>query len=662
MSEESPHTQPTQPKSSVPSPSQAPAKPIGDLPPEVMFGAYRPIRLIGEGGMGSVYEAVHSQYERRAAVKVLHPRYARNRKLATRFLNEARAVNIVNHPTLVSIYEFGQLDDGTAYIIMEFIEGVTLHHALRKLHGLPMEGARAMQILRQIASGLAAAHAKVIVHRDLKPTNVMLVADPDLRGGERVKLLDFGIAKIVELDVDQEQSALTATDSLLGTPTYMSPEQCRNPRDVTDRTDVYSLGVMAYEMLTGTQPFRANNDIDTIMRHKMLVPPPVRDLNPVISPDLSEMVGLMLAKSPMERPGAGDIKHMLTALLQAPAASGEHAPIILGSQIVPVPAALLNAGAPSGIRPVVSVGDAPVSPVAATLPIAVPPSVRVQLPPQLQAQAGVANPVYVAGSAPPPVVVSVGAGVVQVQPAAGGETTASQSTAAQSMSATLSTVSGAANALSLESTAQMVHAPQSAVATLALEPPPGPSTGRPISTVATLALDPPAPASPSSSSDPTAMLADKAVAVPAAPPVAARTAMPDAPPPMLSVKVAVASPIASTLVAPPHHGLLDGPTAPPVPTGPPRAPGSGSHISGAAIPAPTARAQSSGTGVLPVTAARADAQAARSRSGSGSGSGTSAVRPVSAGGGSTTLLWVFLSVVITCSVFGVLYILYGPRR
>ncbi len=331
-----------------------------------VFGAYRAGRLLGEGGMGSVYEAIHTELNRRAAVKVLHPRYARNRKLVARFLNEARAVNIISHPTLVNIYEFGQLDDGTAYFIMEYIEGETLHHALRKLHGLPMDAMRSMQILRQIASGLAAAHAKVIVHRDLKPTNIMLVNDADLRGGERVKLLDFGIAKIVELDVEQEQSALTATDALLGTPTYMSPEQCRNPRDVTDRTDVYSLGVIAYEMLTGHQPFRASSEIDTIMRHKQLVPPPASDLNPSIPSALATLVASMLAKSPMERPEAAIIKHKLTQILQMPAASGEHAPIIPSSLVAPVPAGLISSGshravalAQSGERPVPAVYVAP---------------------------------------------------------------------------------------------------------------------------------------------------------------------------------------------------------------------------------------------------------------------------------------------------------------
>ena len=331
--------------------------------PAAMFGGFRAGRLLGEGGMGSVFEAYHAELGRRAAVKVLHPRYASNRKLVARFLNEARAVNIISHPTIVSIYEFGQRDDGTAYFIMEFIDGETLHHALRKLHGLPMDTVRSMQILRQIASGLAAAHAKVIVHRDLKPTNVMLVKDAELRGGECVKLLDFGIAKIVDFDAERQESALTSADSLLGTPTYMSPEQCRNPRDVTDRTDVYSLGVIAYEMLTGHQPFRASTDFDTIMRHKQLVPPPVSELNPAVPSDLVALIAAMLAKSPMERPAAMEIKQRLTQLLQLPALTGEHAPLPLGSLVAPVPHGLVSSGAHRAISGAQS-GDA--SPVAAT--------------------------------------------------------------------------------------------------------------------------------------------------------------------------------------------------------------------------------------------------------------------------------------------------------
>jgi len=348
--------------------------------PPAMFGSYRAGRLLGEGGMGSVYEAFQAEMNRRAAVKVLHPRFASNRKLVARFLNEARAVNIISHPTVVSVYEYGQRDDGTAYFIMEYIDGETLHHALRKLHGLPMDVVRSMQILRQIASGLAAAHAKVIVHRDLKPTNIMLVKDADLSGGERVKLLDFGIAKLVELDVEQQQSALTAADSLLGTPTYMSPEQCRNPRDVTDRTDVYSLGVIAYEMLTGHQPFRASTDFDTIMRHKQLVPPPASELNPAVPPGLDELIGSMLAKSPMERPAASDIKQRLTLLLQAPALTGEHAPLVFGSVVAPVPSALASSGAHRALAGVSS-GDRLAPPAAIYLEAGAAGAARGEPPP-----------------------------------------------------------------------------------------------------------------------------------------------------------------------------------------------------------------------------------------------------------------------------------------
>ena len=501
-----------------------------------MFGGYRAGRLLGEGGMGCVYEAFHAELNRRAAVKVLHPRYASNRKLVARFLNEARAVNIISHPTVVSIYEFGQLEDGTAFFIMEFIDGETLHHALRKLHGLPMDVLRCMQILRQIASGLAAAHAKVIVHRDLKPTNVMLVKDPDLSGGERVKLLDFGIAKIVELDVEQQASALTSSDSLLGTPTYMSPEQCRNPRDVTDRTDVYSLGVIAYEMLTGHQPFRASTDFDTIMRHKQLVPPPASELNPAVPPGLDTMIASMLAKSPMDRPAATDIKQQLTLLLQMPALTGEHAPYIPGSLVGPVPAGLASSGAHRAL-------------------VGASSGERLPAPPA----------VYVGGMAG-----SSGASIPVPQ---------------------ASDVDGAA---------------------------PTESQAEPASTGGLAA----APEGPKASAEARTLVAEDPRAAEA---LLAR---------LNEARTAVMQPLPKELTpepkAPVRSGLLDDPTAPPLPK---------------VKPAPA---------TAMVARAKAPASAPASASRSGSHSGDQAVGP-------SSVPWVLLAVVIILSTFGTLYVLFGQR-
>ena len=137
----------------------------------LMFGLYRTVRLIGKGGMGSVYEAIHTQIERRAAIKVLSKALAGDHKVATRFMNEARAVNIVSHPAMVTVSDFGE-QDGVPFIVMEFLEGETLHQRIRSLRGRPMPLLAAAQIIRQIASGLEAAHAKGIIHRDLKPQEI----------------------------------------------------------------------------------------------------------------------------------------------------------------------------------------------------------------------------------------------------------------------------------------------------------------------------------------------------------------------------------------------------------------------------------------------------------------------------------------------------------
>ena len=154
---------------------------------------------------------------------------------------------------------------------------------------------------------------------DLKPANIMLVPDPETPSGERVKILDFGIAKILETDGDEQR--LTNTDSLLGTPTYMSPEQCRSAREVTDRSDVYSLGVIAYEVLTGTQPFRGRSEIETIMRHRSLVPPSCRELQPAIPAEFAQLVSNMLSKTPQERPSAAELKQAINRILRTTSVS-----------------------------------------------------------------------------------------------------------------------------------------------------------------------------------------------------------------------------------------------------------------------------------------------------------------------------------------------------
>ena len=207
------------------------------------LGSYRLIRQLGDGGMGTVYEGLNEGIERHVAIKVLHPAFARDPEAVTRFVNEARAVNRIEHPSLVQIHEHNRLPDGTTYIVMELLQGETLAQRLSRQKG-PLSASVASHIAWQVATALSAAHAKQIVHRDIKPSNLMLVPDPLGPDGERVKILDFGIAKLQTAHRDH----VTADRAVMGTPLYMSPEQCEEAGSVDGKSDVYSLGCILFEM------------------------------------------------------------------------------------------------------------------------------------------------------------------------------------------------------------------------------------------------------------------------------------------------------------------------------------------------------------------------------------------------------------------------------
>ena len=276
-----------------------------------MIGPYNIIRLIGSGGMGSVYEAFNPQIERRAAIKTLSKEFQQDAEFIQRFFNEARAVNIINHPSVVTVYDFGTADDGSPYIVMEYLQGETLRQQMNKSGR--MDPVRAMKTFRQIASGLAAAHAKKIVHRDLKPGNILIVTDPDGPDGERAKILDFGIAKLA---ADPSAKALTRMGVSMGTPAYMSPELCRDAREVTDRSDVYSLGVMLFESLSGEHPFASSLKADSAMMasHIGQPPPALESKVPGLSAELLGLVNRMLAKQPDARPSAAEVAASLGRL------------------------------------------------------------------------------------------------------------------------------------------------------------------------------------------------------------------------------------------------------------------------------------------------------------------------------------------------------------
>jgi serine/threonine protein kinase len=278
----------------------------GTLPQSL--GPYRIVRQIGQGGMGVVYEAVHESISRRVAIKLLHSEYAHNSQVAQRFFNEARAVNLIEHPALVQISEFGQLPDGSTYLVMELLKGENLASRLRRVGALPLPAV--LQIGSQLAEALCAAHEKGIVHRDLKPENVMLVADSAVLGGERVKLLDFGIAKLAEGGPNR-----TATSALMGTPKYMSPEQARGAGSVDEKTDVYALGVMLFELLAGKPPFEGESG-ELIAKHLYQPPPSLASLSPTLPDVVVQIIARLLGKDRQQRPTMAAAHRELTEQLR----------------------------------------------------------------------------------------------------------------------------------------------------------------------------------------------------------------------------------------------------------------------------------------------------------------------------------------------------------
>jgi serine/threonine-protein kinase len=260
------------------------------------IGNYQIQRLIGEGGMGKVYLAEHPGIGRQAAVKVLTPSDAADPQIVSRFITEARAANSIRHPNIVDIYDSGVLDGGTPYIVMEFLDGETLKDALARG---PLPLADAIDWGCQVAEALAAAHAHDVVHRDLKPENLFLIADARRLGKKQVKVLDFGIAKLQRRTFNQVHK--TRTGALLGTPLYMSPEQCMSQKDIDTRTDIYSLGVILYEMVAGRRPFDSDGVYAVISMH--INEPPVSPAShrPNLPRDLEAIIMQALAKAPADR-------------------------------------------------------------------------------------------------------------------------------------------------------------------------------------------------------------------------------------------------------------------------------------------------------------------------------------------------------------------------
>jgi serine/threonine-protein kinase len=257
-----------------------------------VVGSYRITGQIGAGGMGAVYEAEHLLLGRRAAVKVLLPDRCTDKETVERFFNEARATTRIQHPGIVKIFDYGHLESGNAFIVMELLEGESLGTRLKREGRF--SSTQAIAIARHIAGLLGEAHRHGVIHRDLKPDNVFLVPDPALPRGERAKVLDFGIAKLAD---DEEGGGLqTKTGTLMGTPVYMSPEQCRGAGGVDHRSDIYALGCVLYQMLCGRPPFVAEGSGEIIAAHIHVEPSPVRVYEASVPPDLEAVVMKLLQK------------------------------------------------------------------------------------------------------------------------------------------------------------------------------------------------------------------------------------------------------------------------------------------------------------------------------------------------------------------------------
>jgi serine/threonine protein kinase/Tol biopolymer transport system component len=268
---------------------------INALIGKIIGGKYRLISLLGEGGMGSVYRALRLHIGDEVAVKVLHPEYVNEATTIERFRREAQAAAMIRHPTVVTIHDFSEARDGEpAYIVMELVEGKTLRKILESEGSLDPQ--RAVAIMRQVCKGVGAAHRLQVVHRDIKPDNIMILPPDSDDNQERVKVLDFGIAKLRDMAASK---TLTQTGKVIGTVYYMSPEQCC-AEHLDARSDVYSLGAMLYEMLAGTPPFTAETATAIVAKHLSQPPPPLPE-EVRVSPRLEAVLMRALGKEPGSR-------------------------------------------------------------------------------------------------------------------------------------------------------------------------------------------------------------------------------------------------------------------------------------------------------------------------------------------------------------------------
>lgn len=294
--------------------------PLDPLIGHTLDDKYRIEKRLGAGGMGTVYRARHLLIDRPVAVKVLNPRFVEDEAAQVRFRREARAAGRLQHTNAVGVTDFGRTSDGYVYIVMELLEGHTLREVLAK--EAPLDTARAVAVMLQTAAAVAAAHEAGIIHRDLKPANIFIVQNSEVPAV--VKVLDFGIAKLAAESLEDDDSkTLTLVGVMIGTPRYMSPEQCDGV-ELTPAADVYSLGVILYEMLSGVVPFSGSTPLAIAMKHASVAPRRPSEFVTSIPPALEEVVLHALRKRPEDRP-ANAAEFRLELLATAERLGLEHA-------------------------------------------------------------------------------------------------------------------------------------------------------------------------------------------------------------------------------------------------------------------------------------------------------------------------------------------------
>lgn len=276
--------------------------PIDPLIGRVFEGKYRLDERLGGGGMGTVYRATHLLIDRQVALKVLSQRFVGDQTAQQRFRREARAAGRMQHPNAVTVTDFGATEDGYLYIVMELLEGRTLRDLLA--HEAPLDPARAVSFMLQACAAVGAAHEAGLIHRDLKPANIFIEQRPNLPAV--VKVLDFGVAKFAVEEHEDDYDTLTQVGAIIGTPRYMAPEQCSGAAQLTPAADVYSLGIILYEMLTAVVPFNADTPLAIALKQVSEPPTPPREVVPSVPLELERVVLHALQKNPPDRPRNAD--------------------------------------------------------------------------------------------------------------------------------------------------------------------------------------------------------------------------------------------------------------------------------------------------------------------------------------------------------------------